>query len=114
MYMMHALKAGWGDLIEPLDLYKLQNLQINCKGDSGGMSKALEIVDKKFSGKTIENSPPIIGHCMQIGSLYARTMQHQDWWMTTPVTDIVLDTKVGEKHVVIFKTKNSVYLWVKE
>lgn len=47
-----------------------------------------------------------VGCCVQCGSLYARSMQWQDYWMTTPVTEILEVTT----NTVKFKTKNSIYI----
>jgi hypothetical protein len=75
-------------------------------GDSGNMSMALWIEDGV--GKTEQNARPRVGVSMRVGSVYARTMQHQDWWQTTPITEIVEDTPER----VLFRTRSgSLYEW---
>jgi hypothetical protein len=88
-------------------------------GDSGQMSLALiptydHDTGKVVSVETIENARPQIGAAMRVGSLYARTMQHQDWWQTTPITAI-LEERIEEDgtEYVHFKTGNSEYEWKK-
>jgi hypothetical protein len=55
----------------------------------------------------VEGHRPTIGLCMKVGSPFARTMNRQDWWITTPVLEIIEDA--GDR--VKFKTRNSVYEW---
>lgn len=75
-------------------------------GDSGPLSQALwfnearEVVHE-------DNARPRVGVAILVGSPYARTYSHQDWWRTTMVTEIIEDTP----NKVIFKTKNSTYTW---
>ncbi len=75
-------------------------------GDSGLMSESIEW---KEDGQHIitDNSRPILGQSMRVGSFLARTYSAQDWWLTTPVSEILEDN--GNE--VIFKTGNSVYTW---
>lgn len=74
-------------------------------GDSGQMSRALWKEDGEV--KSEENAKPRVGVQMIVGSHFARTMQHQDYWHTTTITEIL------EEHddYVKFKTGNSVYEW---
>lgn len=83
------------------------------KGDSGPMSNAHRVSE---DGKTLESvkhqAEPEVGHCMQVGSPYSRSYSGRDWWMTTPVTEIVSRIVLPDSSVqVIFKTKNSTYKW---
>jgi hypothetical protein len=49
---------------------------------------------------------------MQVGTPYARSFSSRDWWMTTPVTEIVSREEEQDGTVtVVFKTKNSTYKW---
>jgi len=86
---------------------------INHKGDSGPLSAAHKVAKngKEFEGVTY-NAEPQIGCCMQVGTPFSRTFSNQDWWMTTPVTEIVY-REVNDDDIVtvVFKTKNSTYKW---
>jgi hypothetical protein len=77
-------------------------------GDSGQMSMAL-VPDQ--AGKRIvameQAARPRVGVAMRVGSIYARSMQRQDWWQTTVITEIIEDK--GDE--VRFKTGNSEYVW---
>ncbi len=78
-------------------------------GDCGSMSDAI------YAGKSLFNPArgdvmghrPKVGCCMRVGSHFARTMQHQDYWTTTPVTEILEETET----YVRFRTRNSEYEW---
>lgn len=85
-------------------------------GDSGPMSVTFLVEESNGilsiatdeNGKPIQGGPrPAVGHVIQVGSIYARTYQQQDYWMTTPITEILSDT--GSE--VRFKTGNSEYVW---
>jgi hypothetical protein len=76
-------------------------------GDSGGMSMALWL-DDEGNLQYEKNARPRVGVAMRVGSIFARTMTAQDWWQTTPVSEI-LDDRPG---YVKFKTRNgSTYVW---
>lgn len=80
---------------------------ISYKGDSGLLSEAITP-----SAEVIPNSQPTVGCAMRVGSIYARTYPSQDWWMTTPVTEIVEDWYDEDgNYNVIFHTRNSRYHW---
>lgn len=87
------------------------------RGDSGSMSMALVPTYDHDTGKVIDlqyeyDAKPRIGVAMRVGSVYARTMQHQDWWQTTVITEI-LEDKINEDgtEYVRFKTGSSIYEW---
>jgi hypothetical protein len=87
---------------------------INYKGDSGGMSVGITLDEnKEFVFEN--NSRPKIGSAMRVGSVYARTMQYQDWWQTTPVAKIVREWKAddGSDNVVFVTQSGSTYHWKK-
>ena len=48
---------------------------------------------------------PMVGCCLKVGTVTAGTYSSRDWWMTTPITEIISETEDEIK----FKTKNSVY-----
>jgi predicted MPP superfamily phosphohydrolase len=79
-------------------------------GDSGLMSRAVFM-----SGEVRENCKPEIGAYMVVGSHYARSYSRQDYWQTTPVTEILKEwTEAVNEHeiqYVRFKTFNSEYVW---
>ena len=78
------------------------------RGDSGNMSQALVPNKERTKVVSIEDAArPRVGVAMRVGSMLARSMQAQDWWMTTPIVEIVSDTP----EEVVFKTKNSTYTW---
>lgn len=75
-------------------------------GDSGGMSTALwQSEDGQI--RVEHNARPRVGVAMRVGSIYARTMQAQDWWQTTLITEIL----ESRENFVRFRTTNSVYTW---
>lgn len=55
--------------------------------------------------KEIEGHEPIVGCSLLVGSVTARSYSNQDYWLTTPVTEIIKKTK----KYVLFKTENSTY-----
>lgn len=74
-------------------------------GDSGGMS--LLLWEDNGELKTENNGKPRVGVCVRVGSIYARTMQYQDWWQTSYIEEILEE----EEERVLFRTKNSIYEW---
>lgn len=54
---------------------------------------------------------PIVGCSIKVGSMTAGTYSTRDWWMTTPITEILEEKKNedGKYLYVKFKTENSVY-----
>jgi hypothetical protein len=78
-------------------------------GDSGLMC---EILDAE-SYKPIPNETyPRVGCGVRVGSHYGRTYSAQDWWQTTPITEIIEETVDRDGYrIVKFKTRNSIYIW---
>jgi len=74
-------------------------------GDSGGMLRSINPATAKQHG---ENGEVTVGCRLRCGSVYARTMQDQDWWLTTPVTAIL--EKADDNSWVKVRTLNSDYL----
>jgi hypothetical protein len=84
---------------------------IRNKGDSGRMSLALWVDENKEIQKE-HNAIPRVGVVMRVGSIYARSFAHQDWWQTTPIEEILEEFKDDKGHLhVKFRTKNSYYHW---
>lgn len=83
--------------------YSLYRVSDNA-GDSGLMFNCVS-PRGKIVGKPGEIR---LGHACQCGSLVGRTLQWQDWWLTTLVTEIL---EINEdKTEVRFKTTNSEYI----
>lgn len=78
-------------------------------GDSGPMSQILDAE----SGRAIEGETyPRLGCGVRVGSYYARSYSGQDYWQTTPITEILEEYINDDGYwTVKFKTKNSTYTW---
>lgn len=76
-------------------------------GDSGPLLIPFDWDQRKEVGK---NGTIQIGYGVKCGSIYARTFG-SDWWLTTPVTEIIERGKNenGEGEYVKFRTGNSTY-----
>lgn len=74
------------------------------QGDSGPMC---EIIDAESWTPIEGERRPRIGCAVRVGSYYARTYNFQDYWTTTPVTEILEETDTYMR----FRTRNSVYVW---
>lgn len=77
-------------------------------GDAGSMVDAIAWNDDG-TFKEIAGHKPILGCSLKVGSPFARTYASQDWWMTTPITEIIEDIEKEDGHYVRFKTQNSEY-----
>lgn len=73
-------------------------------GDSGQMSQAMALEDDQV---VIKSDRPTLGCFMRVGSHYGRSYSDQDYWTTTPVTEIIEETEDYVK----FRTRNSLYEW---
>jgi hypothetical protein len=87
--------------------YRLTRLRDGA-GDSGPMSQTIEWDDDE-KATICENARPKIGASMIVGS-YMASYLWQDWWMTTPVTEIIEETE----NYCRFKTQNSEYEWTRD
>jgi len=78
-------------------------------GDSGPMC---QILDEESYQPIPGEVYPRVGCGVRVGSHYARTYSAQDYWQTSPVTEILEEwvDNEGYSHVK-FKTRNSVYIW---
>ena len=52
---------------------------------------------------------PIVGWCLRVGSVTARSYSDRDWWQTTPVTKILEEDETDDYYYCKFETGNSVY-----
>ena len=77
--------------------------ETDASGDYGPMLKSLNSKGEQVG----ENGELHFGCAIQCGSFFARTMQWQDWWLTTPITEFIEISQDGK--YCKFKTKNSVY-----
>ncbi len=62
--------------------------------------------------KEIVDHKPVVGCSLLVGSVTARTYSHQDYWLTTKVSEI-LEEKTNEEGLlefVRFRTENSEYI----
>jgi hypothetical protein len=75
-------------------------------GDEGGLSQAIAW-NADLTFKEVVSRRPTVGCSMYVGSVTARSYQHQDYWLTTIVTEILEETE----DYVRFKTENSEYEW---
>jgi hypothetical protein len=82
-------------------------------GDAGSMCHKVRWDDDKKEGIEIPCDYPEVGWCLKVGSPHARSGQWQDWWRTSPVTEILEETEDEESVLVSFKTGNSTYAWRK-
>jgi hypothetical protein len=75
-------------------------------GDSGPMS----LVAWQLEDGTIKyehDARPRVGAIVRVGTHGSRSYSSQDYWTTTPVTEILEDTEFRMR----LKTDNSVYTW---
>ena len=79
-------------------------------GDSGSLSQAIQLNNEE-KRVTVLGSRPLVGCIMKVGSLTARSFSNKDFWMTTPITEILEEIKTKNTDYVRFKTGNSEYEW---
>ncbi len=77
-------------------------------GDSGSNSQAIQWKKDGTFDKVVSNRP-VIGCSMLVGSVTARSYSTQDYWLTTPVTEILEEKIIDGEIYVRFRTGNSVY-----
>ena len=75
------------------------------RGDSGPMFRSIDPSTGKKKG---EEGEIHMGCAIQCGTFFARSYSAQDWWLTTPVTEILEISDDG--NTVKFKTGNSIYI----
>jgi hypothetical protein len=71
------------------------------EGFSGSNVQALDPKDLS----NVVGHEPMVGYCLRVGSVTAGMFSTRDWWMTTPIVEIVSTTDDEIK----FKTANSSY-----
>lgn len=78
---------------------------IDGAGDSGPMLLAVTY-DSETSPPRIEYNVLRLGACVRVGSINGRSYSAQDWWQTTPVTEVLRteQRKGGLYSLIEFKT----------
>lgn len=66
--------------------------------------------DRTF--KEVVSNEPTVGCSLLIGSITARSYSDNDYWLTTPITEILEEERDEDDDVIAirFKTENSEYL----
>lgn len=82
-------------------------------GDSGPMCMKLRVDMETGTVEELTCDYPEVGWCIKVGTPHARTFGWQDWWRTSPVTEILEESEDEESAKVSFKTGNSTYTWRK-
>lgn len=81
-------------------------------GSAGDAGPMCEILDEENYRPIPGERYPRVGCGVRVGSMFARTYSMQDWWQTSPVTEILEESVDDEGYrCVKFKTKNSTYIW---
>lgn len=95
---------------EPITKAKLEGgrFRLSRVGDRAGDSGSMLVSIDPKTTKPSKNGEIVVGSVVRCGSVIARSYTWQDYWTTTPVTEIL---EVSEdKKTVKFKTRNSVYV----
>jgi hypothetical protein len=79
-------------------------------GDSGARSEALSWKEDGKLDKVVDYKPTV-GCSMLVGSITARSYSANDYWLTTPVTEILETIENEDTTYYKFRTGNSVYEW---
>lgn len=74
----------------------------------GYFGSVVQALDPKNINNVVGNKP-MVGYCLKIGTVTAGMFSTRDWWMTTPITEIISETEDEVK----FKTANSTYTFRK-
>ena len=91
--------------------YSLRRIQPeDGAGDSGSYFTQFKLVDGVIEELKDEEFPQV-GCAVRVGSYHARTYSAQDYWTTTPITEILERKDDGDEVTIIFKTGNSTYEW---
>ena len=86
--------------------YHLWKVGDPSTGDSGGMSMTLWVEDDKV--RTENDARPQVGKVIRVGSVYARSHQHQDWWQTSEIKEILEESQDSVKFLT---NSGSTYVW---
>ncbi len=80
-------------------------------GDSGAMCE-ISRINPETNELERTHGIPQVGWAVRVGSITARTYSSQDWWQTTPITEILEERETDGEHYIRFKTSNSIYEWI--
>ena len=80
---------------------------IRDRDGEGYFGSRVESIDPK-TGKVVSDIPTV-GQCLKVGTMTAGMFTNRDWWMTTPITEIISE----DDKQIRFKTKNSTYTFIK-
>lgn len=78
--------------------------------EQGARVEAIQWDTENMRSKVVDNKP-VLGCSLLVGSVTARTYSDQDWWLTTPIIEMIqeiYDTQ-GRPLKFKFKTNNSTY-----
>lgn len=78
--------------------------------EHGAASEAIQWKEDGTFDKVVAHIPTV-GCSMLVGSVTARTYSDQDYWLTTPVVEILEEINNDAVHYVRFRTENSEYEW---
>jgi hypothetical protein len=79
-------------------------------GDTGALTESIAW-NPDGSFKEVAGHRPMIGCSLRVGSLTARSYSGSDYWLTTPITEILEEIRTDDTDYVRFKTENSEYEW---
>jgi hypothetical protein len=89
--------------------FHLRRLRDNVE-EHGGRSEAIAWKEDGTFDKVVSHIPTV-GCSILVGSVTARTYANQDYWLTTPVVEILEEIKDEDNHYIRFMTENSEYEW---
>lgn len=80
------------------------------EGYSGSLVESIAW-NEDGSFKEVTGSKPTVGESLKVGTVTAGMFTNRDFWLTTPITEIIKEEKneEGKLTYVMFKTENSVY-----
>jgi hypothetical protein len=74
----------------------------------GYYGSRVEAIDPE-TGKIVGRKP-MVGKCLLVGTVIAGTFSERDWWMTTPIKEILYET---DKEIRFETVNNSKYTFKK-
>lgn len=74
----------------------------------GYFGSRVESFDPAQNMKLVGNQP-MLGCALRVGTATAGMFSSRDWWLTTPITEIISE----DDKQIRFKTKNSTYTFIK-
>jgi hypothetical protein len=77
-------------------------------GDAGSRVEAIKWNDDG-TFKEIIGRRPMVGCSLLVGSVTARSFSDKDYWLTSPITEILEEDERDDGYYCKFKTLNSIY-----